>query len=231
MDCEANQSLCRAYKVNAYPTLKVFRGVDDAVAYNGKQTADRYKSNHLHSRRCSHFSSIVETMLKELQPSVAVAKSEVIADLRDATTPYLLAFFDSDDARSHESYITAANSLRHDYQLLSSSDPALAAQEGATVPSILLHMFGKRSYFDGPFDTQAIKEFARNAWIPHVGELTPVTHPHYLKVSRTGTSQPLCSRETARPSSLLPIFLWMLPVTAIDSQQSSSPRQRSFLGS
>lgn len=42
VDCTEEQDLCQEYGVEGYPTLKVFRGVENISPYTGQRKADAY---------------------------------------------------------------------------------------------------------------------------------------------------------------------------------------------
>ena len=43
VDCTEESSLCKEYGVEGYPTLKVFRGLDDIKPYSGARKAPAYE--------------------------------------------------------------------------------------------------------------------------------------------------------------------------------------------
>ena len=42
VDCTEQADLCQEFGVEGYPTLKVFRGLEDVKPYNGQRKADAY---------------------------------------------------------------------------------------------------------------------------------------------------------------------------------------------
>ena len=42
VDCTEQQELCQSYGVEGYPTLKVFRGLDNVSPYSGQRKAPAY---------------------------------------------------------------------------------------------------------------------------------------------------------------------------------------------
>ena len=42
IDCTEEAELCQTYGVEGYPTLKIFRGTDNVVAYKGQRKAAAY---------------------------------------------------------------------------------------------------------------------------------------------------------------------------------------------
>lgn len=166
VDCTEEADLCQEYGVEGYPTLKVFRGLDNISPYGGQRKAD----------------SLISYMTKQNLPAVSDVTKATLDEFKTADKVVLVAYFAADDKASNETFTTVANSLRDSYLFGATNDAALAKAEGVKQPGLVLY----KSFDDGKdvftetFDVDSIKEFAKVAATPLVGEVGPETYSDYM---------------------------------------------------
>jgi protein disulfide-isomerase A1 len=169
VDCTEQADLCQEYGVEGYPTLKVFRGLDQVAAYPGARKS----------------AAIVSYMTKQGLPSVSVLDTDSFEEFKGSDSVVLVGFFAADDKESNQTYTQAASALRDSYLFGATNDAALAEAEGVTQPAIVLYKtFDEgKSKFTKKFDKDAIEKFAKAAATPLVGEVGPETYQGYMSVS------------------------------------------------
>ncbi|KAJ8115590.1 hypothetical protein OPT61_g2800 [Boeremia exigua] len=166
VDCTEEADLCQEYGVEGYPTLKVFRGLDNISPYSGQRKAD----------------SLVSYMTKQALPAVSEVTKDTLEEFKTADKVVLVAYFAADDKASNETFNSVAGSLRDNYLFGATNDAALAKAEGVEQPGLVLY----KSFDDGKdvftekFDAEAIKSFASVAATPLIGEVGPETYAGYM---------------------------------------------------
>lgn len=166
VDCTEEQDLCQEYGVEGYPTLKVFRGPENISPYGGQRKAD----------------SLISYMTKQALPAVSEVTKETIEEFKVADKVVLVAYFAADDKASNETFTSVANGLRDNFLFGATNDATLAKAEGVSQPGLVLY----KSFDDGKdvftekFDAEAIKEFAKVASTPLIGEVGPETYSGYM---------------------------------------------------
>ncbi|KAI9888547.1 MAG: protein disulfide-isomerase precursor [Vezdaea aestivalis] len=166
IDCTEEADLCAKFGVEGYPTLKVFKGPEDNKPYSGQRKAQ----------------AIISYMTKQSLPAVSVLNKETLTEFTTADKVVMVAYFDASDKTSNETFSAVAEALRDDYLFGATSDPELAAEQKAKVPSIVLYKdFDEgRDDFTEKFDKETITKFAKVAAIPLVGEVGPETYAGYM---------------------------------------------------
>jgi protein disulfide-isomerase A1 len=166
VDCTEEQDLCQEYGVEGYPTLKVFRGPENISPYGGQRKAD----------------SLISYMTKQALPAVSDVTKDTIEEFKTADKVVLVAYFAADDKASNETFTSVANGLRDNFLFGATNDAALAKAEGVSQPGLVLY----KSFDDGKdvftekFDAESIKEFAKVASTPLIGEVGPETYSGYM---------------------------------------------------
>lgn len=124
-------------------------------------------------------------MTKQALPSVSDVTKNTLEDFKTADKVVLVAYFDSKDSKSNETFTSVANTLRDTFLFGATSDAALAKAEGVQQPGIVLYkQFDEgKDVFDGTFDIEAIEKFAKTASVPLIGEVGPDTYANYMAVS------------------------------------------------
>ncbi|KAL6149717.1 protein disulfide-isomerase precursor [Exserohilum turcicum] len=166
VDCTEEQDLCQEYGVEGYPTLKVFRGLENISPYSGQRKAD----------------SLVSYMTKQALPAVSEVTKDTIAEFKTADKVVLIAYFAADDKASNETFTSVANGLRDNYLFGATNDAALAKAEGVKQPGLVLYKSfdeGKDVYTEA-FEADAIRSFAKVASTPLIGEVGPETYSDYM---------------------------------------------------
>ncbi|EFX05430.1 protein disulfide isomerase [Grosmannia clavigera kw1407] len=166
VDCTEEADLCSTYGVEGYPTLKIFRGLDNISAYKGQRKAG----------------AITSYMIKQSLPAVSTVTKDNLEEFKKADKVVLVAFFKADDKASNETFTSVAEKLRDNYPFAASSDAALAEAEGVTAPAVVLYKdFDEgKSVFTDKFDEEAIQKFAKLASTPLIGEVGPETYSDYM---------------------------------------------------
>ncbi|OAL54901.1 protein disulfide-isomerase [Pyrenochaeta sp. DS3sAY3a] len=166
VDCTEEADLCQEYGVEGYPTLKVFRGLENISPYGGQRKAD----------------SLVSYMTKQALPAVSDVTKDTIEEFKTADKVVLVAYFAADDKAANETFTSVANGLRDNFLFGATNDAALAKAEGVEQPGLVLY----KSFDDGKdvftekFDADAIREFAKVASTPLIGEVGPETYSGYM---------------------------------------------------
>ncbi|KAI5361203.1 Putative protein disulfide isomerase, Thioredoxin domain, Thioredoxin-like superfamily [Septoria linicola] len=167
IDCTEQQELCKQHGVEGYPTLKVFRGTENATPYGGPRKAQ----------------AIVSYMTKQSLPAVSLLPSaESLEEFKTADNVVLVGFFGADDKSSNATFSELAEELRDDYLFAATSDAALAKAEGVEQPAVVLYKTfdeGKNTYTEG-FSKDALVTFAKTAATPLIGEVGPDTYADYM---------------------------------------------------
>jgi len=166
IDCTEEADLCRDHGVEGYPTLKVFRGLDNVSPYSGQRKAP----------------AIISYMTKQSLPAVSIVDKATIEDFKTADKVVLVGYFAADDKASNETFTAAANGLRDNFLFGATSDAALAKAEGVTQPSIVLYKSfdeGKNTFAE-KFTKEAITSFAQTSSVPLIGEVGPETYSTYM---------------------------------------------------
>jgi protein disulfide-isomerase A1 len=166
VDCTEEQDLCQTYGVEGYPTLKIFRGLDNITPYSGQRKA----------------AAITSYMIKQSLPAVSALDAETLEDFKTADKVVLVAYLDASDKSSTDTYSAIAEKLRDNYLFGSTNDAALAEAEGVTAPAIVLYkQFDEgKAVFSEKFDEDAIVSFTKTASTPLVGEVGPETYSDYM---------------------------------------------------
>lgn len=122
-------------------------------------------------------------MVKQSLPAVSVLTKDTLEDFKTADNVVLVAYIAADDKASNETYTAVAESLRNSYLFGGVNDAAVAEAEGVKAPAIVLYKNfdeGKTVYPGKKFDADAIKEFAKTAATPLIGEIGPETYADYM---------------------------------------------------
>ncbi|PKS06589.1 hypothetical protein jhhlp_007337 [Lomentospora prolificans] len=167
VDCTENSELCSKHGVEGYPTLKVFRGLDNISPYGGQRKA----------------ASITSYMIKQSMPAVSPVTKETLEEFKTADKVVLVGYYAADDKNSAEIYSSVAEKLRDTYVFGASNDAALAEQEGVVPPAIVLYKQfdeGVTTYTGDKFDAEAIEKFAKTGATPLIGEVGPETYAGYM---------------------------------------------------
>ncbi|KAM7224241.1 protein disulfide-isomerase [Rhypophila decipiens] len=166
VDCTEETELCQQYGVEGYPTLKVFRGLDNISPYKGQRKA----------------AAITSYMIKQSLPSVSLLTKDTLEDFKKADKVVIVAYIDAADKASNETFRKIADKLRDNYPFGASNDAALAEAEGVTAPAIVLYKeFDEgKAVFTEKFDVEAIEKFTKTAATPLIGEVGPETYADYM---------------------------------------------------
>ncbi|KAI5797921.1 protein disulfide-isomerase [Peziza echinospora] len=165
IDCTEEVDLCKEYEVTGYPTIKVFRGVENHQPYGGPRKAD----------------AIVSYMTKQSLPAVSVLAKDTITDFKTADKVVLIGYFSAEDKEA-EAFAAVANKHRDSFLFGSTTDAALAEADGVKAPAIVLYKsFDEgKSVYDGKLEESDIEEFVKVSSVPLIGEVGPETYSGYM---------------------------------------------------
>ncbi|OAL34617.1 protein disulfide-isomerase domain [Fonsecaea nubica] len=166
VDCTAEGDLCKDYGVEGYPTVKVFRGLDNIKPYPGARKAP----------------AIVSYMTKQQLPAISTLSPDTLEEFKTTDKVVIVAYIAADDKASNQTFTSLAESLRDEYIFGASNDAALAKAEGIKQPAIVLYKDfdeGKNTFTES-FDEEAISKFIKTASTPLVGEVGPETYAGYM---------------------------------------------------
>ncbi|KAL2122900.1 hypothetical protein VTJ04DRAFT_3355 [Mycothermus thermophilus] len=166
VDCTEETDLCQAHGVEGYPTLKVFRGLDNVSPYKGQRKA----------------ASITSYMIKQSLPAVSDVTKDNLEEFKKADKVVIVAYLDAEDKANLEVFTKVAEKLRDDYPFGASTDAALAEAEGVKAPAVVLYKdFDEgKAVFSEKFEAEAIQKFAKTAATPLIGEVGPETYAGYM---------------------------------------------------
>jgi protein disulfide-isomerase A1 len=167
VDCTEESDLCKTHGVEGYPTLKVFRGLDNVTPYTGQRKA----------------AGITSYMVKQSLPAVSPLAQDTLEDFKTADHVVMVAYYDASDKASADVFSSIAEELRDSFLFGSINDADIAKAEGVEFPSIVLYKSfdeGKNIHSTGSFEAEAIKDFAKVAAVPLVGEVGPETYSAYM---------------------------------------------------
>ncbi|KAM0329818.1 hypothetical protein ACHAQA_003982 [Verticillium albo-atrum] len=166
IDCTEEADLCQSYGVEGYPTLKVFRGLDNISPYSGQRKA----------------AAITSYMIKQSLPAVSLLTKDTLEEFKTADKVVLVAYIDAEDKTSNETFTKVAETLRDTYLFGGVNDAAVAEAEGVKAPAIVLYKSfdeGKATFTE-KFEVEAIEKFASTAATPLIGEVGPETYSGYM---------------------------------------------------
>lgn len=184
VDCTEEADLCQQHGVEGYPTLKIFRGLDNVSPYKGQRKANAYVLPHLKSFRQQLLTprSITSYMVKQSLPAVSEVTQDTLEEFKKADKVVIVAYLDAEDKASSDVFGEAAEKLRDNYPFGVSTDAALAEAEGIKVPAVVLYKdFDEgKAVFSEKFDVEAIEKFAKTSATPLIGEVGPETYSDYM---------------------------------------------------
>ncbi|KEY67533.1 hypothetical protein S7711_02451 [Stachybotrys chartarum IBT 7711] len=167
VDCTEESDLCKTHGVEGYPTLKVFRGLENVTPYNGQRKA----------------AGITSYMVKQSLPAVSPLAQDTLEDFKTADNVVLVAYYDASDKASADAFSSVAEELRDSFLFGSINDAEIAKAEGVEFPAVVVYKSfdeGKNIHSASSLDAEAIKEFAKLAAVPLVGEVGPETYSAYM---------------------------------------------------
>ncbi|CAN6653937.1 protein disulfide-isomerase [Trichomonascus vanleenenianus] len=169
IDCTEEEKLCADQKIQGYPTLKVFHGLDKVGQYQGPRKAD----------------AIVSYMIRQSMPAVSPVTAENIDEFKGTDNFVAIGFFD--DKKSNTTFQNLADSLRDKYVFGASSDAKLAKELGVSkLPAVVVFKNfddGKAIYDSSDknfkFTQKNLKSFVALESFPVIGEIGPGTFSEY----------------------------------------------------
>jgi len=172
VDCIAQSELCKDHHIGIYPTLYVFRGLDDMHPYRGPRKAV----------------NIISYMNKQSLPTVSDLNTKNIGAFKSAEKVVVIAFDQGtrDDNEWKDTFTSIARSMQNENLFLFgfTDDPELAKAEGISQGAgiVLYKQFddGKEVYC-GDLDKEAIETFINRASLPLLDEVDRYLINGYIK--------------------------------------------------
>ncbi|PGH19072.1 protein disulfide-isomerase domain [Helicocarpus griseus UAMH5409] len=166
VDCTEEGDLCQEQGVEGYPTLKVFRGLDNVKSYSG-------------ARKSAAISSY---MVKQSLPAVSTVTADNIEEIKTLDKIVVIGYFAEDDKTASENFNAVAEDLRDDFLFAATTDAKLASGEDVKQPSIVLYkdFDEKKAVYNDKFEEDEITSFVKSASTPLVGEVGPETYSGYM---------------------------------------------------
>ncbi|KAH7133524.1 disulfide-isomerase [Dactylonectria macrodidyma] len=167
VDCTEEADLCKTYGVEGYPTLKVFRGLDNITPYSGQRKAP----------------GITSYMIKQSLPAVSILAKDTLEDFKTADKVVVVAYISADDKTSNQTFTALAEGLRDTYLFGGVNDAEIAEAEGVKAPAVVVYKNfdeGKNIYTGDEFSESDLSAFISAAATPLVGEVGPETYSGYM---------------------------------------------------
>jgi protein disulfide-isomerase A1 len=126
---------------------------------------------------------MISYMTKQGLPAVSDVTKDTLEEFKTADKVVLVAYFAADDKASNETFTSVANGLRDSFLFGATNDAKLAKAEGVKQPGLVLYKTfddGKDVFAEKTFDADAIREFAKVASTPLIGEVGPETYSTYM---------------------------------------------------
>ncbi|KAL4729850.1 protein disulfide-isomerase precursor [Fusarium chlamydosporum] len=166
IDCTEESDLCKDHGVEGYPTLKVFRGLENVTPYAGQRKA----------------AGITSYMIKQSLPAVSLLTKDTLEEFKTADKVVVVAYLNADDKSSNETFSKLAEGLRDTYLFGGVNDAAVAEAEGVKAPALVVYKaFDERkNTFTDKFEEEAISSFISTAATPLIGEVGPETYAGYM---------------------------------------------------
>ncbi|EDN07099.1 disulfidisomerase [Histoplasma capsulatum] len=166
IDCTAERELCKEYDVEGYPTIKIFRGLQNVKPYNGARKSE----------------AISSFMSKQALPTVSQVTMQNFEDVKAMDKVVVVGYFASDDKTSNNTFHAVAEALRDDFLFSATSDPEMAAAANVKHPAVILYkdFDGGKELFSGKFAEEDITNFVKVYSMPLVGEIGPDTYNSYM---------------------------------------------------
>ncbi|KAI9223992.1 hypothetical protein BC828DRAFT_185914 [Blastocladiella britannica] len=171
VDCPANADLCSEYKIEGYPTMKIFRE-GKVGAYNGGRTED----------------TIIGYMRKQSLPALSTISAAQVADFAEKDRYVVIGYIPEGHADATKALETVANQLRDDHVFAVTSDkaalPALGLQD-ASVPAVVA-----LRKFDEPMITlisgsaitaEDLTAAVKRESMPTMDEVSPANYMKYIE--------------------------------------------------
>lgn len=126
--------------------------------------------------------SITSYMVKQSLPAVSLLSKDTIEEFKKSDTVVLVAYIESTDKASNETFSSVADLLRDSFLFGATSDASLAEAAGVKAPAVVMYKsFDETpSTFTEKFDQEALTSFAKVSSLPLIGEVGPDTYAGYM---------------------------------------------------
>ncbi|GMM34913.1 protein disulfide isomerase [Saccharomycopsis crataegensis] len=175
IDCTEEEELCQGQGIRGYPTIKIFRGADDAKPYEGARKAD----------------AISSYMIKQSLPAVQVgvdskALETIIADVKE---PVILQVLPKDEKTSNETYIKIADAKREKFTFLSTDNKEVVKKFSATKPTYVVYRSDFKegdepAVFSDDITAENLEAFISTESMPLFGEINGETFQDYMNAKQ-----------------------------------------------
>lgn len=182
IDCTKEEKLCEEFKIEGYPTLRVFRGVS-MDEYQGPRSAE----------------GIARYMIRQSMPPVQVPGTweELQEVLEFKRNPYVIQFSpNKGDEEKHDIFYDVASKFRQDYTFLRVEEPKVIKKlikEFTNVeldPKKLNHILvypnafdDVREFVEDEFNADTFTNFIKIEALPYFGDINRETYMLYMSSS------------------------------------------------
>ncbi|XP_063715740.1 protein disulfide-isomerase A3-like [Symsagittifera roscoffensis] len=175
VDCtEAGKESCSKFGVSGYPTLKVFRGIENIEDYSGPREA----------------SGIISYMKSKAGPAAKELKTvEDLTKIQASDEVYIIGFFKEGSSLS-SAFASASNKLRDNFKLALTTSEEVIKAASATAETVTLYR-PKRlitkleessvTLTDASANSAQISSFVKDNFSGLTGHLTPDNGPFFKK--------------------------------------------------
>ncbi|KAH8800929.1 thioredoxin-like domain-containing protein, partial [Xylogone sp. PMI_703] len=170
VDCAKEGQLCRRYDVDLYPTLKIFRSLDESPdLYTGARTSEE----------------IVSFMVKQSYPLISKLDNAAMDAFKAAESTTVIGFLAENDQSALAEIIKAAEELRGHSIFGTINDLIESRKENVITPSLIVYKdFGTvKRVLTGEFKAENILRFVRIASLPLIGDLNAGNYAYYVATS------------------------------------------------
>lgn len=167
VDCTKETELWKMFKFSRWPTINLFRGLDNYNTYEGSWRT----------------TEIVSYLRRQLLPTMSVITADSLQDFKGATSVVVVGCLAPDDDISREAFKSVAQAMHEQYVFGLSDDDTLAKAEHINIPSVILYKdFDEgKNVFELTHDSQAIASFVKAHATPLVVDFLPEVHASYMK--------------------------------------------------
>ncbi|OCL05096.1 hypothetical protein AOQ84DRAFT_345252 [Glonium stellatum] len=162
--------LCKLYDVNAYPAVRLFRGLNHATRYRGPRKA----------------TAITSYMIKEQLPVVTTIDQNNLNKFKSIDTTVLVAYLDPMDTELANIFTAVAVENHQRYVFGVSKNARVAQLENLSIPSVACYKMreGDGTVMNGRFNKNDVEKFLQLAAPSVIGEITKRNIDSYMNARK-----------------------------------------------
>lgn len=157
VDCTEQKEVCAKYKIQGYPTMKIFRQGND-FEYQGPRDAD----------------GIIRHMTKQSEPAVRELDAKKLDEFIKSDEVVFVANFPPESSEA-KAFASVANKYRNDFSFGKVNFPPLAVYKKFDEGYVAF------SPPEGKYDEESMAEFVRGESIRLVDEIGPENYAKYME--------------------------------------------------